>query len=85
MPKKNTDDDSGVQFFTEKIFEKIDSEDPVKNNFWTEIVIRTINDKEKEMDDQVKRKLKTLLSMKLLKKIQGKVFNVPGFINFMRY
>lgn len=31
-----------VSFFTEKIYEKIDTEDPIKNNFWTEIIIRTI-------------------------------------------
>lgn len=66
IPKNLDDVDNRVSFFTEKIFEKIDTEDPVKNNFWTELIIRTVNDKEKEIDDKIKKNLKTLLSMKLL-------------------
>lgn len=33
-----------VEFFTEKVFEKIDGEDSRQNQFWTEIIIRTIKD-----------------------------------------
>ena len=84
---KNTHniDPNRVSFFSEKVFEKIDTEDPIKNQFWTQIIIRTINDKEGEMNDLVKKNLKIILSEKLLDKIKAKVFNVPGFINFMRY
>lgn len=69
IPKNLDNTDNRVEFFTEKIFEKIDTEDPVKNTFWTELVIRTINDKEGEIEDKIKGNLKTLLSAKLLNKI----------------
>lgn len=69
IPTKIDKEDNKVDFFTEKIFEKIDTEDPVKNTAWTEIIISTIQDKENEIEDKVKDNMKTLLSFKLLNKI----------------
>ena len=74
-----------MSFFSEKIFEKIDSEDPVKNQFWTQIILRTFEDKEGEINDLVKKRMRVIMSEKLLDKLQAKVFNVPGFIEFMKY